>query len=48
VHVIAHQDIRVNGKGVLSREQAQQTQVVVPVFVIDEDRAPIYTAVRDV
>lgn len=48
VYVIAHQHVSVNGKLLIPSEQAEQPQIVVPIIVVDEDRAAIHSAMSDV
>jgi len=48
MHVIAHQHIRVNRKIVLASEKPQQAQIMMPIFIVDEDGAPVNASVRNV
>jgi hypothetical protein len=48
MHVVAHQHIRVNRKIVVTREESQQAQIMMPIFIVDEDGAPVNASVRNV
>jgi len=48
MHVVAHQHIRVNRKIVLASEKPQQAQIMMPIFIVDEDGAPVNASVRNV
>lgn len=47
MHVIAHQDIGVDGDGALTHGIAQQVEVVAPVVIVDEDGATVDATLGD-
>jgi len=48
MHVVAHQHIGVNRKTALTSEKSQQAQMMMPIFIVDEDGAPVDASVRNV
>src|SRR5215470_14328327 len=48
MHMIAHQDVRMDDKRAVANEKSEQPQVVMPVLIIDEHGAAIHAAVGDV